>query len=549
MTTKTTKRYIDIDQDTRVGFNYLKQRYYVTNKGYTTYRPSIPLIREVLNSLGITETQVDDEDLALFKANIEYLYEVSYTLQDNGAYIHTLQFNGFDEYPLTLDCEKSKLYIMNSTTIFDLTLNESAKTIRVPRIRAFYKDTLGLLISQADMLYFYNLLLSYYNPLPYNQIIKEEDTGTLYYNNKIILSNYSKTSPATYICTYNPDNNATPTILGDIIATNSNTNTILTSSIISNLQEGDKVIIRGTETEISGNTYTADGTYTVYSTNANTIQVAETIPTTYVFPYNTCYLQSATYTIESMTRSTRAIVIEENPQALLIGDTIIVEGAETQTEHETISCNGSYTIENILPIENSTSYTIIVEEEIPTDYTYTEGSTATLKKEIFMGSIASIETQVITLTNSIPSNLSNLDNSTIILYTNRGDRISSYTISSYTETTITVTEEIEDYAPTYPTLESPIPNKEVNTETLVNITEVREDLEEVFPVGEFMLDSYEQCQAYISTCEGLEVPTTENKENMYNRVEGSKEINTPDTHIQSMQFKGLYSQIYTEETQ
>ena len=35
--TDTTLRYIDIDQDTRVGYNYIKQQYYVRNKEYYTY--------------------------------------------------------------------------------------------------------------------------------------------------------------------------------------------------------------------------------------------------------------------------------------------------------------------------------------------------------------------------------------------------------------------------------------------------------------------------------------------------------------------------------
>ena len=49
------KRYIDIDGDTRVGYNYLKQQFYVTNKSYTTYRDSKELTEVVLATLGITK--------------------------------------------------------------------------------------------------------------------------------------------------------------------------------------------------------------------------------------------------------------------------------------------------------------------------------------------------------------------------------------------------------------------------------------------------------------------------------------------------------------
>ena len=133
---EVNKRYIDVDADTRVGFNYIKQKFYVTNKEYTTYRTSIAEIQEVLHALEITD--ITDEELQNLKDYTEDLYKVTYTLQDTGAYIHTLQFNDFADYPLTLDCEKKKLYIMNSTIIYDLTLNESPRNVRIPRILSFY---------------------------------------------------------------------------------------------------------------------------------------------------------------------------------------------------------------------------------------------------------------------------------------------------------------------------------------------------------------------------------------------------------------------------
>ena len=190
---KPKTRYIDIDTDTRVGFNYIKNQYYVTNKGYTTYRNSDTEaeIQEVLHALDITS--VTDEELLELKDDMEELYKVSYTLQDTGAYIHTLQFNDFKRYPLTLDCEKKKLYIMNSTIIYDLTLNESPKNVRIPRILSFYKNTLGLLMTTHDMSYFYSLLLSYYYPTCYNQVMYNTNTKKYFYNNKFLLSNYSNT--------------------------------------------------------------------------------------------------------------------------------------------------------------------------------------------------------------------------------------------------------------------------------------------------------------------------------------------------------------------
>lgn len=544
-------RYKNIDEDTRVGFNYIKQKYYVTNKGYSTYRPSIATLREVLEAMDITGAQISDAELENFKSELEDLTAIYYTLQDNGAYVHTLQFNDFSNYPLTLDCEKGKLYIMNSTIIYDLTLNESARNVRVPRLRAFYKDTLGLLISQKDMLALYNYLLSFYNPICYNQVGMDEETNTLYYTNKIILSDFDKTSPVTYICTDNPNNNAPITPLGSVIATNSNTNVILTSSIIPNLQEGDKVIVSGTEIEISGNMYSADGTYTIQSVNSNALTVEETIPTTYVFPYDTCYIESANYNILSMNRETRTITIAENPTALLIGDTINVIGANTETAHETISCDGSYTIENIKSKEENetTIYEIIVEDDIPTDF---EGTGANLTKEVYIGSIAEISNQIITFTGNIPASINNLDNSTVILY-HEEESIGKYTVSSSTENTVTITEAIEDYTPVYPTLESPLPDRTQNIEILIEVTRVKEPLQEIFPIGEFLLDNFTQCQNYIKAglgylYEKYLVPSEENKNKMYVRVETERTLpqQLEDSKISTIYFKGLYSKIYSE---
>ena len=259
----TNTRYIDIDTDTRVGYNYIKKKYYVTNKGYTTYRPSIETILEVLHALNITS--ISEADLTPLMEDIETLHAIYYTWQDNGAYIHSLQFNDFKDYALTLDCEKAKLYIMNSTTVYDLTVNESPKVVRVPQLCNFYKRTLGLEISQTDMLYFYNLLLNFYKPTCYNQIITTEKPHA--YGNTFLLSNYDKTSCAVYNCLFNAlgTSQPNPAPIGYISSINNETNTI---SLIypytkENLQVGDKIKLYGTNITISDTEYTDDGIYTI----------------------------------------------------------------------------------------------------------------------------------------------------------------------------------------------------------------------------------------------------------------------------------------------
>lgn len=546
---EVNKRYIDIDADTRVGFNYIKQQFYVTNREYTTYRNTVADIQEVLHALDITD--VTDEEIQALKDYTEDLYKVSFTFQDTGAYIHTLQFNDFKEYPLTIDCEKQKLYIMNSTIIYDLTLNESPRNVRIPRILAFYKNTLGLLISTQDMRYFYSLLLSYYHPTCYNQISYNEETGKYFYNNKFLLSNYDNTSNATYLCTYNPNNNATFTDVGYVIATSTTNNTITLSENISEetLKGYNKIIIEGTSTEVQGSTYSADGEYTVTAIGSNFLQLEETIPYSYSFPYKECYVLSAQYTVSEMNRSNRQITLTENPEDVLIGDVILISGAEVTSPYETISCNGTYTIENIQ------GNIITVQEQIPTDFT----GSALLIKETFISNISRIYNKKLTLTGA---NTLGLEGATILIHTIEDGitTIENYTVASYTTNSITVSEAINPYnfTSTCAKLFIPVPVPTQDAEVLIDVTSVSENAESIFPMGEFMVDSFEQCQNYIGTLSGLVEPTETIKNNMYKELPENVNLEEiPDLttsiegdkiscSLESMEFKGLYSKNYTE---
>ena len=555
--TDTTLRYIDIDQDTRVGYNYIKQQYYVRNKEYYTYRNTVEEIIQVLNAIDVDTTteEVNINTLSALKTAIEYLHTVSYTLQDTGAYIHTLQFNDFDQYPLTIDCEKAKLYIMNSTVIYDLTLNESPRNVRIPRILAFYKDTLGLQISTEDMRYFYSLLVSYYYPTCYNQITSNTDTNEYFYNNKFIFSNYSNTSDITYQCTYNPNNNAENTTVGYVISTDTSTNRIELSAPITmeDLHNYTKVIIKGatTYTEETDTTYSADGEYTITDMGTNTLKVAETIPYSYEFPYKECYVVSDRKAISSMKRDTRTITLTETPTDIFVGDIILVSGATVDGEYEDISCNGSYTVESI------SDKTITVEEEIPTDFT---GEGAILIKEIFVGYINSISNNVITLTENTDLTLTN---ATVMIHTiNNGITTMENFIGNNTPNTntITITGDIEDYTPNYPQLQIPIPTG--NTEVLIDITYVGEDSQSLLPIGEFMVDNFKQCKQYINTyvglIKGLTTLTDTTKDRMYQKVEEEIPLTSVNDNttsevgdkiscsISTMKFIGIYSENYSD---
>ena len=150
-------RYIQIDDDTRVGYSYVKEKFYVTNKGYTTYRDTIEQIQAVLTSMDITG--IPDMEIQALTDSLETLHNVYYTWNDEGSYIKSLQFNDFSENVLVLNCEKKKIYVTNSNIVYDLEINESIKNVRVPYLCSYYKSKLGIDIPQEDMLYFYNLLV------------------------------------------------------------------------------------------------------------------------------------------------------------------------------------------------------------------------------------------------------------------------------------------------------------------------------------------------------------------------------------------------------
>ena len=572
-------RYLDIDADTRVGFSYIKQQFYVTNKEYTTYRNAfiyvkevvdgkelevrqidVSEIRKVLDALDITETRYPetyptDEDIVELAEKQEDLHSVYYTLQDNGAYIHTLQFNDFSYYPLTIDCEKAKLYIMNSTIIYDLTINESPRNVRIPRILSFYKDTLGLSISTNDMRYFYSLLLSYYHPTCYNQVGLDEATNKYFYNNKFLLSNYDNSSVATYQCTYNPNNSAENKKTGYyVVSTDTSASTITLSEDLDEeaLEGYNQVIIEGASAyvEDTDTTYSADGKYTITSIDGNTLKVSETIPYSYSFPYKECYVLAGQYTITKMDRTLRQITLSSDPTEVLAGDFILVSGATVTSPYETISCNGTYTVESIR------DNVITVQEEIPTDF---EGS-AILIKEVFVSNISKIHSRVLTLTNSTDLDLVG---STVLIHTieNGITSIENNTVDSQSSgTSIRVHDSISNYnfTDSCPTLAIPKPAPAQDVETLIDVTYVAEEAEEVFPMGAFMVDNFEQCCSYIRTLAGLVVPDDKIKENLYKKVDeyfefsAIPDLTTPldgdniSCSLSGMEFINLYSKIYPE---
>lgn len=360
------KRYIEIDKDTLVGFNYLKKKYYVTNKDTTTYRNAAWEVVAILEAMGITEITIGTEVITLtpeyleetIHDPIELLEKIYYTMEDNGSYIRTLQFNDWEDYPLTVDCTQGNIYIKGTNILFSLSLDISPEN-KITKFCSYYLETLGLSIPKNTMTAAYRLLSHQYSwPYYYNLLSTDEETGKIKYTNIFAMANYYKVSPVTCNGVRNPYSKFNTSELGNIISTDNEDNLITLKEPLTPqelLMEGSVVSIQGTEQEIDGTVYNSDGTYTVLKLETNedenitAIQTVEPIPSSYVYPYPTCYVESINCDIFSMERESNVIRVayDDFPNNLLIGDTIYVQNAQVETDHELISLEGAYTVRDI----------------------------------------------------------------------------------------------------------------------------------------------------------------------------------------------------------
>ena len=511
-------RVIEIDDDTLIGYNFENTLYYITNKQTTTTRVTKEEAKQVLDIVAPSNT-VTLEQLQLLHDNYEPLVELYYTYEDTGKYIRTIQLNTYDTHPLTLDLARAKLYIMNSDLIFDLTLNESAH-YRVPYLIDYYKDKLGLLLTTQQMTGLYNFLLNYYKPNYYIEFKPrtQQDT-TLYYSNIIKLQNPNNKAPLLYTLTYNPNNTYTGNTIADITEINQNTRTIkLTSTIPTQLQVKDKVIIKNAETILNGTPYYADGTYTITGLDqeANIIQVAEQMPVSYLQEYLPLYLTTSRTAITSIDREAYKVTLTNVPDTIQIGDKIFITGTSSTQNQQTVSADGEYTVANI------TGNSLIVAEQLPINYT---GATAYVYKQVHVAYISTIANNIVTL--FAEPTISIATDSIVSI------REELYTVSAYNNKVLTLTNSPAPYTLEFALLQEPVQDTLVNVEiadsTLTNI-----------PEGSFIVDNYEQACSYIQLITPLYTLPSSFEQQLSKRVALS-------TTIIGMEAEclGIYSDIYS----
>lgn len=484
-------RTIQIDTDTLVGYNFLLKKYYVTNKGTTTYRGNAPDIKKVLDIVA-PDNMIMISDLTKLKEDYERLTSLSYTINDTGAYISSIQFNNYEDYPLVLDCPSQKMYIKGTNLLCDLSLNEP-KEYRVSIIQKYYLDHLGLNILTSELNEVYDFLYSYYTPIVYN-VIENTNTLPLMYSNKFALSNWDSTSEAVYNCTCNPLNKYNNKVVNYVVSTNTSTNSIvLLNPISSSLSIGDSITITGATLQEPTYSYSADGTYTIKSIEAdtNTIFVEEPISSAYIFPYPTCYAIIDKVSILNISRDNSTIQLSiPVPNTYKVGDIVHVEGTTIQGEFTQVSADGTYTIAYIQ------GDIIGVQEQPQASYTNTEALAPFLSHHLNLGNVNLVSNNTIYFTNTIPQ----IQPSTTIVYISNNTS-TTYTCKSATTNSITINEEISPYTPQYPTCTI----QEPYTDILINVTSSM--YEEAFPIGEFIVDNFNQCKKYLSLLPNLLIPT------------------------------------------
>ena len=536
-------KFVAIDLDTYLGYNFLTKQYFIVNKNTTTYRTEAEEIEKVLKIVAPNDTFHTVEWLKNYAKEFEELETLAYTISDTGAYISTIQINSYSDYPIELNAEKNKLYIKNTNIVFDLSLNE-ARSSRISVIQAYYKEHLGLDLSTIDLTDIYNFMINTYTPYVYNLIL-DTTTDPIYYSNSFACSNWTGKGKSTYQADVNPNEEFSLETIAYIVNVNSSTRAItLSDTIPDTITIGTTISVSNATTILDTYTYSADGNYTVSSidTDTNTIYTKETISGSYTYNYPIAYLITSSVNIESIDRDTSTVTLTSTvPDSIQVGDIIYIEGTQQTIEGETVSCDGEYIVGNI------NDNTITLQSQPNTNYTYSTGSYPTISKRLFIGNIESIEkpssvsTYNITLT-STPQQTLSINAHIVVFYDNSN---TYYTINSVEANILTCTYlsgTLKSYTVNYPLLQIPVPYSNI----LLSVTTSTDEAK--LPTGEFMLDDFNQCQEYLGLLDGNTLPT----DSVYAKL--GAEVGAEDIQIVyreltpiPVNFLGLYSQVYASE--
>lgn len=602
----------DVEEENTViiGYNYKEKKYYITYKDkeeYITERTYAEDVLETIRAIALNITHIsspllsvdidhdiEDTELLPYIRRLSTTYEtfipnitpIYYTWSDTGSYIASIQFSTYFEDSLILNAEKSKLYIYNSNVMFDLTLNEN-DDIRADYIREYYYNTVGIDLPFNFVGCLYNTLLSYYNPFKYNNsnktisnwngipadkpfpyvVINAESTETgnvedIMYSNMYALANFTTQAPLEYMCAENPNNTTIKYELLNNIASLEGSIITLTNSPSEELHEGMTISLSHASTDIDGSTYSSDGNYTITEINTenNTITVDDTFPYNYTYNPPILCIRGYEQNIASTNRSTSEITLTEPvDNSYQVGDTIIVSCTTSDADDYglTTTADGTYTISSVGVEADGTvnPNVLIVEETLPINVKekgiiYKDVKAGNIQEADFTELKITMENILQTLQNNTKCVIINVEgdrqNRTNITVTNVNPegKIVNFTI----DTGFPIPQNIEY---TYAELNKPIYSEETQIEILNSTNE------EKLPTGLFLVDTRQEVVNYIGLMKEAQqaVPTSESSsrtvptfDNLNNKVaDNTIYFIYNDTDI-IMQFKGIYSKVYKEDS-
>ena len=196
-----------VDDNTFVGYDFIKKEYYVKNIDTLTVAPS-PQDAKTIFDITAPGNSVKVEEIQALSTTLELISNVYYTLEDSGRYIKTISFNDHDD--LAIQYNEPYLYIRGSNEMWDMSSSIGASSVSF-FFWQYYVYYLGMSMPRTLM----DAIINYYKkiqkPYVYNTIVErtdeQKDEGEpLMYTNQFITNNADKSSRGEYSGTKNPNN-------------------------------------------------------------------------------------------------------------------------------------------------------------------------------------------------------------------------------------------------------------------------------------------------------------------------------------------------------
>lgn len=225
-----------VDDNTFVGYDFIKKEYYVKNLNTKTVASSAQEAK-LLFDITAPGNVVTVAEIEALSTTLEQIQNIYYTLEDNGRYIKTISFNDYDE--LAIQYDEHYLYIRGSNEMWDMASSVGADSVSL-FMWQYYVYYVGLDMNRVLMDAIINYFKKIQSPYVYNTIVprtdedKEEDKP-LMYTNQCIMNNADQSSRGEYTGTKNPNNIANLNTYNIVTASDN----IITCDVVPECNVGD----------------------------------------------------------------------------------------------------------------------------------------------------------------------------------------------------------------------------------------------------------------------------------------------------------------------